>query len=173
MFALLKSTNNTMFISEDIINKIFELEVESDNDSSESLLDLSREQPAIFHYINQEDFELLTEEEFDFLIFLTVIIFKSFRESGVTIKEVSVHDIESTEEANWEILNSATSNKFRNRIDAFYSEYLQEDLLAFVEDALEPDDLPIVTKEGREPLFIILKTIIDVLDKNTIQENSL
>ena len=49
----------------DIINKIFELEVESDNDLSESLLNLSREQPAIFHYINQEDFELLTEEEFD------------------------------------------------------------------------------------------------------------
>ncbi len=172
MFALSKSTSHTMFISEEIINKIFELEVESDNDSTESLLDLSREQPAIFHYINQEDFELLTEEEFDFLVFLTVIIFKSFRERRVAIKEVPVRDIESTEEANWEILNSATSNKFRNRIDAFYTDYPQEDLLAFVEDALEPDDLPIVTKEGREPLFIILKTIIDVLEKNTVQDQN-
>ena len=67
-----------MFISEDIINKIFELEVESDNDSTESLLDLSREQPAIFHYINQEDFELLTEEEFDFFDFSYSNYFQKF-----------------------------------------------------------------------------------------------
>jgi hypothetical protein len=35
-----------------------------------------------------------------------------------------------------------------------------------VEDALEADDLPIVTNEGREPMFIILKTIIDVLEES-------
>jgi len=155
-----------MFISEDIINAVFDKEVESDQDNTPFINMLAKEQPAIFHYIGQEDFELLTEEEFDFLIFLTIVIYKSIKESGVELKEVSVEEIELAEEANWEILNKANGNKFRKRIDGFFENYPQEDLLSFVEDALEPDDLPVVTKEGREPLFIILKTIIDVLHKN-------
>ena len=42
----------------------------------------------------------------------------------------------------------------------------QEDLLAFAEDAvLEEEDDPeaLVTKEGREPIFVALKTMVDVL----------
>ena len=39
----------------------------------------------------------------------------------------------------------------------------QEDLLAFVEDNLVEDEDSVVTKEGREPMFVALKSVIDVL----------
>jgi hypothetical protein len=74
--------------------------------------------------------------------------------------------IDAAEELNWEKINASEGKKFKQRIDSLFEGFSQEDLLAFVEDALEADDLPIVTNEGREPMFIILKTIIDVLEES-------
>ena len=52
------------------------------------------------------------------------------------------------------------------KLDVFFDEYEQEELLALAEEAiLEDEDDPegIVTKEGRELIFVALKTVIDVL----------
>ena len=48
-------------------------------------------------------------------------------------------------------------------MDVFFENYQQEDLLAFVEDSLIDDEDEIVTKVGREPMFVALKSIIDCL----------
>ena len=54
-----------------------------------------------------------------------------------------------------------TAKKFRERLDVFFQDYFQEDLLAFVEDSLSEEEEEMVTKIGREPMFVALKTIID------------
>jgi hypothetical protein len=79
---------------------------------------------------------------------------------------VSEDEIGEAEEKNYEILESSTAKKFRDRLDPFFEGYEQEELLAFAEEAvLEDEDDPdsVVTKEGREPIFITMKTLIDVL----------
>ena len=56
------------------------------------------------------------------------------------------------------------SRKFNEKIDPFFKDYPQEDLLAFVEDSLVQDEDSEITNEGRDYIFIALKTIIDSLN---------
>lgn len=155
-----------MYFTEEIIEKVFEKEVESDTDPVAELNHIAAGQPAIISYLAQENLQLLTEEEFDYCVFLVTIIYKVYTENGVRLKTITPGQIDIAEEANWEKLNQSTAKKFSQRIDGLFEDFPQEDLLAFVEDALEADELPIVTNEGREPMFIVLKTIIDVLEMN-------
>ena len=79
---------------------------------------------------------------------------------------VSEQEIGEAEENNYEILEASTAKKFRDRLDLFFENTSQEDLLAFAEEAVlesEEDPDSLVSKEGREPIFIALKTIVDVL----------
>jgi hypothetical protein len=81
---------------------------------------------------------------------------------------LSKNALEAAEEANWESLESVTAKRFRDRMTPFFEGYDQEDLLAFVEDSLtedEEDTENVVTKEGREPMFVALKSVIDALTK--------
>ena len=63
-------------------------------------------------------------------------------------------------------MDASNAKNFRDRLNEFFEGSDQEDLLAFAEEAvLEDEDDPesIVTKEGKEPIFIALKTMVDVL----------
>ena len=159
-----------MYFTEEIIEKVFEQEIESDNDPVMELTNIAADQPAIISYLGQENLELLTEEEFDYCAFLVTIIYKVYEQSGQELALIEPEQIDAAEEENWEKLNNSTGKKFSQRIDGLFEGFTQEDLLAFVEDALEADDLPIVTNEGREPMFIILKTIIDVLEASVMEK---
>ena len=98
--------------------------------------------------------------------YLSLIIWMSVvRENGAT-ESVSEDLIGDAEEKNYSILEASTSSNFRERLDTFFEGYPQEDLLAFAEEAVledEDDADSLVTKEGREPIFIAAKTVIDVL----------
>ena len=83
---------------------------------------------------------------------------------------VSEDEIGQAEEANYALLESSKASDFRDRLNAFFDGTDQEDLLAFAEEAvLEEEDEAeaLVTKEGREPIFIALKTLVDVLTTET------
>ena len=54
-----------MYFTEEIIEKIFEQEIESDNDPVMELENIAADQPALISYLGQENLELLTEEEFE------------------------------------------------------------------------------------------------------------
>jgi hypothetical protein len=79
---------------------------------------------------------------------------------------VSEEELGEAEEKNFEILENSTAKNFRDRLNPFFEGTAQEDLVAFAEDAvLEFDSDPeyVLTKDGREPIFVALKTLIDVL----------
>jgi len=84
------------------------------------------------------------------------------------LEAVSEDQIGEAEEKNYEMLELSAGKKFRDRLDPFFENSDQEDLIAFAEEAvLEDEDDPesLVTKEGREPIFIALKTMVDVLSQ--------
>lgn len=78
---------------------------------------------------------------------------------------VTEEKLGEAEEKNWELMNEVTAKRFRDRLDRFFEQYPQEDLLAFIEDALADDEdgESIVSPESREPIFIALKSMIDGL----------
>jgi hypothetical protein len=155
-----------MFVSEDIIDKVV-LELEAADFEKEVTL-LGEKQPILLGYVLSEDFELLTNDEREWLLYLVLVLWKAIENVYENIGPLSKDALEAAEEANWERLESVTAKRFRDRMTPFFEGYKQEDLLAFVEDNLtedEEDTENVVTKEGREPMFVALKSVIDVLTK--------
>ena len=157
------------FVSEKVIDATIDaLEAYSDDQYEKEMELFAEAQPVIFAWLFSEEFELLNADEKGYLQYLSLIAWKSTIEVNGPLEAVSEQEIGEAEELNYEILEASTAKKFRDRLDPFFENTAQEDLLAFAEEAvLESEDDPesLVSKEGREPIFIALKTIVDVLTK--------
>ena len=147
-----------------IIDEVTE-ELSASEKALEHTLDLMNEQqPILLGYLFSESFEAFEEREREFLLFLSSVIWKSIFRVWGSQNQVTELQIENTEERNWTILKLAQGRDFQERLNVFFEEDPEkEDLLSFVEDALLEDDDSPVTAEGREPLFVSLKTVIDCL----------
>ncbi len=121
-----------------------------------------QEQPELMAYLFLEDTQFLSTDERDYLLYLSLVILESVKKQ-FNLPLISSDQISIAEDNNWAKLEKVSARSFREKLDVFFASYPQEDLLAFVEDALVPDEESPITKEGREPLFIALKTIIDVV----------
>lgn len=118
-------------------------------------------------YLSAEGFNILTEEEKDLLWYCTLVILQSWKKITGGFPPISNNEIEDAEEANYNIVGEKQL-KFKEVADLLFQDCEQEDLLAFVEDTLEPDVEDFITPVGRKVIFISLKTIIDVLKVNTL-----
>jgi len=158
------------FVEEKIIDKVVEeLDGLSDEQYEQRMESLAEAQPVLFAWLFSEQFELLSEDEKGYLQYLALIAWNSIvKANGGPVPTVSEEEIGEAEERNYEMLENNTAKKFRDRLDPFFENTQQEDLVAFAEDAVTEDlDDPesLVTKEGREPIFVALATMIDVLTK--------
>lgn len=154
-----------MFVSEKTIDSIVEnLE---NSDFEQEIEKMGTEQPALMSYVFSEDFELLTQGEREIMLYCLLVIWQSVEKSKNTkIYPLSKKTIETAEEHNWELLDNVKALKFRDRITIFFENSDQEDLLAFIEDILtedSEDNENHITKEGREPMFVALKSVVDAL----------
>ena len=151
------------FITEQNIDAVAEKFSTQPSAYEEAIADMQAQQPILFSYLLSESFELLTKAESDYLLYLSLVIWKAIYAQNNNHVVLDSLKIEEIEEQNWVIFNETNAKKFPKKLDAFFKNYPQEDLLAFVEDALIDDEDSFVTKEGKELLFIGLKTEIDSL----------
>ena len=155
------------FVSEKIIDEVIEeLEDLADEQYEQRMEAFAEAQPVLFAWLFSEQFDLLSEEEKCYLKYLALIAWMSIVRANGPVDAVSEDQIGEAEEKNFEVLEGSAAKKFRDRLDPFFENTSQEDLLAFAEEAvMESEDDPdsLVTKEGREPIFIALKTMVDVL----------
>ncbi len=150
-----------MFVSETIIDAVVE---ELENANFENVIEhFGKKQPALIGYVFSEDFELLTQGEREWMLYLIIVMWQSVDKVKGHVPTLNKKALESAEERNWELLENVTTHRFRDRMDVFFNDSEQEDLLAFIEDSLIEDDDSVVTKEGREPMFVALKSVVDVL----------
>jgi len=147
-----------------IIDEVTEELSASEKALEHTLERMNQEQPMLLAYLFSENFEAFTESEREFLLFLTTVIWKSvFRVWGSQAK-ITEPLLAEVEERNWDLLQAVSARDFRERVTVFFDQYpAEEELLAFVEDAIMDDEESPVTVVGREPLFISLKSIIDCL----------
>lgn len=158
------------FVSETVIDQV--VTALEKNDNYETEMESVREtQPTILAYLLSENFEVLTMEEKEYLLYLTMVIVNAAEHVNPGMPLVDQDALGEAEEKNYGLLNASKERRFRDKLNVFFEKYPQEDLLAFAEDAIVIDDEGDteeetfnVTKEGREPIFIALKSIIDVLD---------
>lgn len=150
------------FISEKIIETVAAEIGDSADQFKQATVELSEQQPEVVGYLFSENFELFTNAEREYILFLVLVIFKSIEREVGMFDLLTAEQISEMEEKNWNLLHEVDAKKFRDRMDVFFKDYFQEDLLAFVEDSLsEEDEEELVTKVGREPMFVALKSIID------------
>lgn len=154
------------FVSEEVLDNIVERFDDSESAYEKAVEQFEQSQPILLSYLFSEEFEVFTSDEKEFMLLLATIIFSANQEVNGLRAQIDEKQIADAEEANWAKLESANVSRFHERLDIFFKDYEQEDLLAFVEDALADDEEdPIVTKEAREAMFVTLKTVIDCLTK--------
>ncbi len=152
------------FISEEIITKTLEqFHNEKQEYINRTVDELREQQPVLLAYLFSDNFKVLNQKEREYLFFLTIVLWNSIRTTNIQFSVLSEQTIGTKEEENWALLSSVSAKRFRDRMDVFFENHPQEDMLAFIEDALIHDEENIVTSEGREPIFVALKTIIDSL----------
>ena len=150
------------FVSEDIINGVIQGMGDSHFDYAEAVLALQKEQPVLLGYLFSENFKLIADKEQEFTLYLLIVIWLSCKEVNGTLPRVEVKAFEDMEELNWIAITAEKEHSFRKRLDVFFDGTEQEDILAFIEDALLDDgDETGVAPEAREPIFIYLKSIVD------------
>lgn len=157
-------------VRESTIEKVLEAFEANAKLFEETAREFASEQPELLQYLLEVPEGVLTPEEIEYLNYLSLVIWKAVKtEYGQIEARPEVSEIERVEEANWELIESQKKGGFHKKLDVFFENTDQEDLLAFIEDALDasepdPDEEPTpVTKEGAVPMFIALKTLVDLL----------
>ena len=157
------------FIPESAIDRTVEKLSESDS-LDLAIKELADAQPFLVAYLSSETTSAFSNEEKDFLFFATSVIVFSIERIEPKLNLLGLEMLTEIEEQNFTTLTETKGKKFRDRITVFFENYPQEDLLAFAEDALEEDEETLITSEGREYLFVMLKTIIDTFHKSLLQK---
>ena len=154
------------FIDEDTIDQVAVRLGNSQEAQAAAIEALEEEQPVLLAFLFSENFEVFLSAEREYILFLVLVLIESIKKgTGQVLPMISEEALGQAEEANWERMQNISAKRFRERLDVFFEQTEQEDLLAFIEDALLDEEEGILSKEGREPIFIILKSIIDALDK--------
>ncbi|PHN04672.1 hypothetical protein [Flavilitoribacter nigricans] len=149
------------FVSEEVIDRVAEELGESEAVFETALNDLETSQPVLLAYLFSENFSLFTNQEREFLLFLVIVIYRSAKKVNGDLPRIEEDELSGQEENNWQLLQGVKGHKFHERLDVFFRDQPQEDLLAFAEDALSDVEDGYVTKEGREAIFVAVKSIID------------
>ena len=150
-------------IKEQAIEDAIEYLNDAENNYGELVETIKIQQPLILSYLFIEDFRLFTQEERDFMLFMVLVIWKAIKSTGKELALVTEEQLSKAEELNWEKMQASSGKNFRDKLDVFFDQYPQEDLLAFVEDAITDEEEEFITKEGRESIFVSMKSIIDCL----------
>lgn len=154
------------FIDETTIDHIAVKLGTSDKDRVAAVDALEAEQPVLLAYLFSENFGAFLEREREYILFLVLVIIQSIKvKHPGQILPINEALLSETEEENWTKIQTVKAQRFRERMDVFFKDTNQEDLLAFIEDALIDEEDGLLSKEGREPIFIVLKSIVDALNK--------
>jgi hypothetical protein len=150
-----------IFIDEKTIDKAIDLVLDGDDHDEALYNSLLEQQPNVLAYILNDEESAFTEEEKDYLFHLLLIIWQAISSKTEVGPVIEPQTLADAEEVNWDKLETQQATKFRERIAVFFEETDQEDLLAFIEDAVLDDEESPVSKEGREPMFVLLKSVVD------------
>ena len=122
----------------------------------ENILDFVSGEKQFTGYLLGEDFHLLTEVEKETMLFIHLVIFRSMlsEEKGLEFDPKLFQEIE---DKNWESFN-VKGKSWKEKIDAIFDSYYEEELLAFTEDMLNDES---ISDLARELIFITAKSYIE------------
>ncbi|MEL7377643.1 MAG: hypothetical protein AAFN65_11845 [Bacteroidota bacterium] len=150
-------------ISEVAIERVLERLSGGGEDFAQDLSDFGEAQPFLLNYLTQEDTEAFTQPEQELLLFAAVVVYQSILEERSEPAQVQGEAIAKREEVYYQLLQDQAKGQFADRISIFFEQSQEEELLAFIEDLLSPDEDSPVSTEAREAMFVSLATVVGVL----------
>ena len=153
------------FITESVINRTIENLDKNIENYEQAISSFQNQQPLLFAYLFSDSFRMLSQKEREYQLYLSLVIWMSITTAFSLEKKITKEELAEAEEKNYLLMEETTAKSFREKLDGFFKDYPQEDLLAFVEDALNDQEEELLSKAVREPIFIALKSIIDCLCK--------
>jgi len=144
----------------------------------EAMLTFAQEQTAFLQYQQTESFELLTQDERDYLQYLLLVIYGAMtppaehaEKDRPKLAMLSGEHIEHWDEKCWEWMQATVGKPMATRLDKFFDAIDQEELLAFAEDSLVDSEEEgeganlFVSGPSRELGFVALAVFIGGLDE--------
>ena len=118
------------------------LEAASEQERVEALMmEFATEQTPAVQYFYTDGFSLLTEAEREYLQYLGLVVYTAAKRTYGQMPELAAEDLERWDELAWTWMQDSVGKPWAQRLDIFFSEIDEEELLAFAEDALHaPDD---------------------------------
>ena len=148
-------------ISEKTIEKVaMNLEHSSFEGEMQNLKDAY---PVIHAYLLNDQLEHLSEEEYQLLLFGALVILHSFEQEKEIGPEILPSQLEDMESANWAAFDNSKPTGFREKLDSFFNDTEEEELLAFIEDLVADDEEMPISSAAKEVIFISLKSLVDVV----------
>ena len=153
------------FIGEEFVFNFLDKIDENDRNFIKLRDEIVSNQLLIDALLTDENLDVLKEEEYDLLWFIIVVIYGAIKEGiNSELPVLSKEIYQNWEESNWKIWNETKVKDFRGKLNPFFEDYPQEDLLAFVEDSLESDEDLEINPIAQEISFIISKSLIDTFN---------
>ena len=141
----------------------------------EAILHFATSQTPFLQYLRTDSFELLSADERDYLQYLALVIHAAAERELGRVPELSGALIEGWDERCWEWLQATVGKPMTARLDRFFAEINQEELLAFAEDSLaaagedaadgDADPELFASGASRELGFVALATLTGGLDE--------
>lgn len=155
-------------IPEGVIDAILDELGDSEELANQHMDRFSEKQPVIMAYLCSEDFDVLSEEEHSYMLFLAMVVWMAVERQNPNQAEVDEDFIGDMDERNWEQMNNNANMPVVDRLESFFGEENQQELIEFIIDAIleededeEEDEL--IAPEAIDPVFVALKTVVDVL----------
>ncbi|MEZ4911444.1 MAG: hypothetical protein R2774_11335 [Saprospiraceae bacterium] len=122
--------------------------------------------PDFYKILIREDFEILTEEEIDTLLYLFQIVTISIQQEIQVLPKFDIQKFDENEEKLWGNYQDK-QRTLKKAFDDYFSSIDQEELLAVLEDTLTDDteeDSIVISSVGKEVIMIVIVAVILTYD---------
>jgi len=145
----------------------------SPDKAKKEMVKISNSQPDLLDFVMELSQEMGREVK-ELVIYMFVVVYRMFQQAHGKIKKISSEEIIECYEHNESLLESleGAHEKFLDRV-ANVQTSRQPHVVKYVVDVLmeedEGEDALVLTDEQKGFLFLLLKTVIDVLDQRGME----
>ncbi len=141
--------------------------------AKKEMIKIGNGQPELLAFVTESSKEMGREVR-ELAIYMFVVVYRMFQKTQEKIKQVSSEEIITCYEQNAGLMErlEGADEKFLDRIASVQTSR-QPHVVKYVVDALmeeeEGEDALVLTEEQKDFLFLLLKTVIDVLDREGVK----
>ncbi len=161
--------------AESIVEKTWQEVAEFSPDrAKKEMMKIGNNQPELLAFVTESSKEM-SQEVRELAIYMFVVIYRMFQEAHGKIKKISYKEIIECYEHNEGLIErlEGADEKVLDRIASVQTSG-QPYVVKYVVDALMEEEAVALTEEQKGFLFLLLKTVIDVLDqRDEVLKNSI